>query len=123
MLIPLTLHDVLAQIAQECPEVQGAVVANGDGLVLADLGMLQGDTPAACAASVSRHIEENLSFIQPTGMSELLLWCAPGLWHISRLAHGHLLMVYAASADHAGAVRLASRIAGQRMALMLAPTE
>ena len=123
MQILLTLHDVLAQMANDCPEVQGAVVATGDGLVLAAQGMLQGDTPAACAASLSGQVEDSLSLIQQTRLSEMLLWSPPGLWHISRLAHGHLLMTYAASGEHAGAVRLAGRIAGQRMALMLSPAD
>lgn len=121
MQVPLTLHDVLVRMVHNCPELQGAAVATGDGLVLAARGLLEGDTPAACAANLSDQLEESLSLIHSTRMDEMLLWCTPGLWYLIRAAHGHLLLAYAASAEHAGAVRLAGQIAAQHMAPMLTP--
>lgn len=121
MQVPLTPHDVLVRMMNNCPELQGVVIATGDGLVLAAHGLLGGDAPAACAASLSGQIEENLLLIHHTRMNEVLFWCTPGLWYLTRAAHGHLLLAYAASAEHAGALRLAGQIATQQMAPMLAP--
>lgn len=121
MLMPLNIPDVLAQFAANCPELQGAVVATRDGLVLASTDQFSGDTPAACAASLSLHVDEDLSFIQDTRFTETMFWTPPGVWYLARLAHDHLLLGYSRSADHAGALRLAGQIAAQQLNPMLTP--
>lgn len=121
MLMPLTISDVLAQFAENCPELQGAVVATRDGLVLASTEHFSGDIPAACAASLSVHVEADLSFIQDTHCTETMFWTPPGIWYLASLAHNHLLLAYSRSADHAGALRLAGQIAAQQLNPMLAP--
>jgi len=121
MLMPLTIPDVLAQFARNCPELRGAVVATHDGLVLASTERFSGDIPAACAASLSVHVDADLSFIQDTRFTETMFWTPPGIWYLARLEHNHLLLAYSQSADHAGALRLAGQIALQQLNPMLTP--
>lgn len=121
MLMPLNIPDVLAQFAANCPELRGAVVATQDGLVLAATPSFNGDTPAACAASLSVHIGDDLSHLIDHSFTESLVWTPPGVWYLARLGHKHLLLAYSESAIHAGAIRLAGQIAAQQINPMLLP--
>ena len=121
MLMPLNIPDVLAQFAANCPELQGAVVATQDGLVLASTASFNGDVPAACAASLSVHVDSDLSFVQDTRFIETMFWTPPGIWYLARLEHKHLLLAYSQSSEHAGALRLAGQIAVQQINPMLMP--
>jgi predicted regulator of Ras-like GTPase activity (Roadblock/LC7/MglB family) len=121
MLMPLNIPDVLAQFATNCPELKGAVVATQDGLVLAATASFNGDIPAACAASLSVHVDGDLSYVHDTGFTESMFWTPPGIWYLARLEHKHLLLAYSQSAEHAGALRLAGQIAAQQINPMLIP--
>ena len=119
MMLPVSISEVLDQLAENCPGLQGAVVATHDGLLLAATPSFSGDTPAACAASLSVHLETDLSLIQQTGLSEALVWAPPGIWYLARLAHNHLLLAYSSDPDQAGALRLSGQIAAQQIGPML----
>lgn len=119
MLMPLNIPDVLAQFAANCPELEGAVVATQDGLVLASTASFNGDVPAACAASLSVHVDGDLSFVQDTRFTETMFWTPPGIWYLARLEHKHLLLAYSHSSEHAGALRMAGQIAVQQINPML----
>lgn len=123
MLMPLNIPDVLAQFSVNCPELQGAVVATQDGLVLAATASFNGDVPAACAASLSVHVDHDLSFVQDTRFTETMFWTPPGIWYLARLDHNHLLLAYSQSSEHAGALRLAGQIAAQQINPMLTAPE
>lgn len=122
MLMPLNIPDVLTEFASNCPELKGAVVATQDGLVLAATASFNGDTPAACAASLSVHIADDLSYVQDSRFVESMFWTPPGIWYLARLEHKHLLLAYSESSEHAGALRLAGQIAAQKINPMLSPT-
>jgi predicted regulator of Ras-like GTPase activity (Roadblock/LC7/MglB family) len=118
------LLDVLQQLPSLCPEFAGAVVATGDGLVLAAVGEYQGDTPAACAASLFVHLKDDLQPLQGPGTvfspSELLVFGDDALWHLSRLTAGHLLLLCSRPTPHVGAVRLAGQTTAARLNRWLA---
>lgn len=119
------LRDVLEQLPSLCPEFSGAVVATRDGLVLAAFGEYGGDTPAACAASLSVHLKEDLQPLGTNGASEplkeALLFGENTLWHLSRLVAGHLLLIASRQTVHAGAVRLAGQATAIRLNRWLNP--
>ena len=116
---PAHIADVLAQYSRNCPALAGAVVATHDGLVLGATEAFMGDTPAAAAASLSVHLEQDLALLMPVQLHECLVWAAPGLWYLRRLPHGHVLMAQAQSDTAAGALRLAGQIAAQQLAPLL----
>lgn len=119
-----TLLDVLRQLESTCPAFAGAVVATGDGLVLANVGDYLGDAPAACAASLSVHLQDDLRSLdagrRDPGLKEVLVVGDPMLWYLSRLAAGHLLLIGSRQTVHAGAVRLAGLTAARRLNQWLA---
>lgn len=121
MLMPLNIPDVLTQLAENCPEMKGAVVSTQDGLVLASTESFNGDVPAACAASLAVHVDGDLAFVQENRCTEMMFWTPPGVWYLARLEHKHLLLAYSQSAEHAGALRLAGQIAVQQINPMLTP--
>ena len=113
------LLDILGQVPSLCPDFAGAVLATRDGLVLAAIGDYQGDTPAACAASLSVHLQDDL---QPLAsgdtqapMNEVLIFGDDTLWYLSRLMAGHLLLLCSRQTIHAGAVRLAGQTTATRL--------
>lgn len=116
MLMPVTISDVLELYQQNCAGLDGAVVATQDGLVLGASGSFGGDTPAATAASLWLHLQEDLSMIRSVTVSEALLWVDHGVWYLGRLENRHLLLAYTSSPDKAGALRLAGQIAAQQLA-------
>lgn len=113
------LIDVLGQVPALCPDFGGAVLATRDGLVLAAIGDYQGDTPAACAASLSVHLQDDLQPLVSDGsdapMKEALIFGDDTLWYLSRLTAGHLLLVCSRQTVHAGAVRLAGHTTAMRL--------
>lgn len=119
MLMPVTIPEVLVQYAQNCPELEGAVVASRDGLVLGATERFAGDAPAAAAASLWVHLEQDLALIQQSVVNESLLWTETGVWYLCRLQYDHLLLAHSRSAGSAGAMRLAGQIAAQQLARML----
>ena len=119
--MPMTIPEVLEQYRLNCPGMEGAVVATHDGLVLGATNSFEGDTPAAAAASLSVHLQADLSLIQATTMNESLLWSSSGVWYLCQLEHHHLLLAHSLQGEHAGALRLAGQIAAQQLAPMLTP--
>lgn len=113
------LLDVLEQLKSICPDFAGAVVATRDGLVLADIGDYRGDTPAACAASLSVHLQDDLQALsvdgRDAGLKEVLVFGDDMLWYLSRLTAGHLLLICSRQTVHAGAIRLAGQTTTKRM--------
>lgn len=122
-----TLLDALEQLASACPEFAGAVVATRDGLVLATLGDYQGDAPAACAASLSVHLQDDLQPLdadsRAPGVKEVLVFGDHMLWYLSHLATGHLLLIGSRQTPHVGALRLAGQTAAARLNRWLAGPE
>lgn len=116
---PLTIHDVFNELTQHCPELRGAAVATLDGLVLAATGSFEGDAPAACAAGLAAHMDSHLSFVTPTVFKDSLIWTDAGVWCLTRLPDGHLLLTCSAMMDNVGALRLAVQIAAQQLEPML----
>lgn len=121
------LREALEQLPAMCPAFAGAVVATRDGLVLAAVGDYGGDTPAACAASLSVHLEDDLQPLREErgdpGLQEALFFGRERLWHLSRLDGGHLLLVGCGPTPHVGALRLAGQTAAQRLNRWLSPAE
>ncbi len=119
------LLDVLGQLPALCPDFAGAVVATRDGLVLAALGEYQGDTPAACAASLSVHLADDLAPLDPEGrdrgLQEVLVFGQDRLWYLNRLGGGHLLLIGSGQTRHVGAVRLAGQTTATRLNRSLSP--
>jgi predicted regulator of Ras-like GTPase activity (Roadblock/LC7/MglB family) len=116
---PTGIADVLAHYAADCPALHGAVVATHDGLVLGATPSFEGDTPAAAAASLSVHLEQDLTLLMPAQVHECLLWADVGVWYMCRLANGHVLLAHAADGTLAGALRLAGQIAAAQLAPLL----
>ena len=116
---PVNIAEVLAQYGDNCPALDGAVVATHDGLVLGATESFMGDTPAAAAASLGVHLEQDLALLIPAQLQECLVWAQPGVWYLCRLPHEHLLLARAQSDAQAGALRLAGQIAAQQLAPML----
>lgn len=119
------LLDVLGQVPALCPDFGGAVLATRDGLVLAAIGDYRGDTPAACAASLSVHLQDDL---QPLAsgdteavLHEVLIFGDATLWYLSRLTAGHLLLLCSRQTVHVGAVRLAGQTTATRLNRWLIP--
>lgn len=114
-----TLFDVLGQLEAACPEFAGAVVATRDGLVLASVGNYQGDAPAACAASLSVHLQDDLQALAADGdtpaLTEALIFGDRMLWYLRHLAAGHVLLIGSRQTIHAGALRLAGQTASVRL--------
>lgn len=119
MLMPMTVKEVLALFQQNCPGLEGAVVATHDGLVLGASDSFSGDTPAALAASLWVHLQQDLSLMESSTVNESLLWTDKGIWYLARLEHKHLLLAFTQSTDNAGALRLAGQIAAQQLARMV----
>lgn len=119
-----TLLDALRQLESSCPEFAGAVVASRDGLVLATVGDYRGDTPAACAASLSVHLRDDLQPLvggqRDPGATEVLVLGDQMLWYLSHLAAGHLLLIGCRQTPHVGALRLAGQTASTRLNRWLA---
>lgn len=115
---------VLGQLESICPALAGAVVATRDGLVLAAIGDYQGDTPAACAASLSVHLQDDLQPLaagsRDARREELLIFGDNMLWYLSHLAAGHLLLIGSRQTLHAGAVRLAGQTTTRQLNRWLA---
>ncbi len=119
------LLDILGQLPSRCPDFAGAVVATRDGLVLAAIGDYQGDTPAACAASLSVHLQDDLAPLDPGdgdgALKELLVFGEGRLWYLSHLAAGHLLLLSSGQTGQPGAVRLAGQNTAARLNRWLDP--
>lgn len=120
------LLDVLEQLPSLCPAFAGAVVATRDGLVLAAVGDYGGDTPAACAASLGVHLQDDLQPLVAAGTAanpkEVLIFGDGTLWYLSRLVAGHLLLLNSRQTLHAGAVRLAGQTTAMRLNRWLSPS-
>lgn len=121
MKMPTTIAEVLALYHLNCRDLEGAVVATHDGLVLGATDSFSGDAPAAAAASLSVHLPQDLSIIQPSDIKESLLWTETGVWYLCRLEYNHLLLAHSLLADQAGALRLAGQIAAQQLSRMVTP--
>ncbi|MEK9802383.1 MAG: hypothetical protein VW475_03130 [Curvibacter sp.] len=119
------LLDVLQQLPALCPAFAGAVVATCDGLVMAAVGDYGGDMPAACAASLGVHLQDDLQPLAadaPTALpGEALIFGSDRLWYFSRLTAGHLLLLNSRQTVHAGAVRLAGQTTATRLNHWLHP--
>ena len=85
MLMPMTVKEVLALFQQNCSGLEGAVVATHDGLVLGATDSFSGDTPAALAASLWVHLQQDLSLIEASLVNESLLWTDKGIWYLAAL--------------------------------------
>lgn len=120
MRMPVSIAEVLLQYGENCPALEGAVVATHDGLVLGATDAFMGDTPAAAAASLCVHLEQDLSLVLATNLRESLIWVNSGVWYLCRLQHQHLLLARCQQESQAGALRLAGQIAAQQLAPMLA---
>ncbi|QNP49318.1 hypothetical protein [Diaphorobacter aerolatus] len=97
MQTPIAISEVLDLYQCNCAGLYGAVVATQDGLVLGATTSFGGDTPAATAASLWLHLQEDLSMIQTVAVSEALLWVDHGVWYLGRLENRHLLLAYTKS--------------------------
>ncbi len=114
------LLDVLRQLENDCEQMQGAVLATDDGLVLAATGCLCTDAAAASAAHLAENIEQNLSLVVSTHFVELLVWSPSSVWYLTRLPGECVLMACADPDCHAGALRLAASEAARQLAELLA---
>lgn len=106
----------LRRLAVECPQTEGAVLATGEGLVLAATGCLQEEASAASAATLIDQVDRNLSLLFSTQCAELLIWTTPSIWYLTQVTDQRVLMVCATPACRTGALRLA----GQNVARHLA---
>jgi predicted regulator of Ras-like GTPase activity (Roadblock/LC7/MglB family) len=111
--------ETLQQIAIDCPQLQGAVLATPDGLLLAATGCMNTEVAAASAAYLGEHIQENLSLISTANVTELMVWSQNLVWYLIRLPGRYVLMVCATTDCHAGALRLAVGATARRMMLSL----
>lgn len=116
------MQKILAQLESACPDFVGAVVATRDGLVLACVGEHQGDTPAACAASMSVHLRDDLQHLGSFGdvsLREALLFGHRALWYLHQFNSGHVLLVQSGPSTHVGGVRLAGQTIAARLRRLL----
>lgn len=102
------IDQALARMA-ECPGFLGVVLATADGLVLASRGTLQGDTAAACAASLALESGAALAILEDTDPREILIWTDNHVWYLARMSSTHLILAVSKQHAHAGALRLAIR--------------
>jgi predicted regulator of Ras-like GTPase activity (Roadblock/LC7/MglB family) len=116
----LGLLDSLRQLENDCQQVQGAVLATDDGLVLAASGCLCTDAAAASAAHLAENVEQNLSLVASTTCAELLVWSPTLVWYLTRLPGQCVLMVCASPDCHAGELRLAASDGARRLAALVA---
>ncbi|MCL1622592.1 hypothetical protein [Ralstonia pseudosolanacearum] len=123
MIPPITIHDVFDELTLHCVELKGAAVATPEGLVLAATGAFEGDVPAACAAGIAANMDSHLSFVTPTRFSESLTWSDAGIWYLSRLQQGHLLLVWSSPEEPVGRLRIAAQRAVQQLLPMLSSME
>lgn len=93
----------------ECPGFAGVVLATADGLVLAGRGTLQGDTAAACAASLALESGAALGTLEDTALQEILIWTDNHVWYLARMPSAHWILAASKQHAHAGALRLATR--------------
>ena len=112
-----------ARLNVDCPQVQGAVLATREGLLLAASGCLQDEASAASAADLAERVEQNLSLMVSTQCSELLIWAAPSVWYLTRLAVPCVLMVCATPACRTGALRLAGQNVARQLSQLLVQSE
>lgn len=123
----MAVLEVLSQLQSSCPALAGAVVATRDGLVLAAIGDYQGDTPAACAASLSVHLQGDLQPLTAAphdkGPQELLIFGDNMLWYLGHLTAGNLLLVGSRQPLHAGAVRMAGQVTARQLNRWLATNQ
>ncbi|MDO9400446.1 MAG: hypothetical protein Q7T46_03125 [Polaromonas sp.] len=109
----------LGRLSVDCPQVEGAVLATREGLVLVATGGLRGDVSAASAAHLADRVDQNLSLMSSTQCAELLIWASPSVWYLTRLADQCVLMVCSAQTCRAGALRLAGKNAARQLTLLL----
>lgn len=109
----------LGQLSVDCPQVEGAVLATCEGLVLVATGCLRGDVSAASAVHLADRVDQNLSLVSSTQCSELLIWASPSVWYLTRLADQCVLMVCSAPTCRTGALRLAGKNAARQLTLLL----
>ena len=109
----------LGRLNVDCPQIEGAVLATREGLLLAATGCLQGEASAASAADLTQRIDENLSLMASTHCSELLIWASPSVWYLTRLADECVLMACSAPTCHTGALRLAGKNVARQLAGLL----
>lgn len=112
-----------ARLNEDCPQVQGAVLATREGLLLAASGCLQDEASAASAADLAERVEQNLSLMASTQCSELLIWASPSVWYLTRLALPCVLMICAAPACRTGALRLAGHNVARQLSQLLDQAE
>lgn len=112
-----------ARLNEDCPQVQGAVLATREGLLLAASGCLQDEASAASAADLAERVDQNLSLMVSTQCSELLIWASPSVWYLTRLAVPCVLMVRATPACRTGALRLAGQNAARQLSQLLVQAE
>lgn len=108
----------LRQLESDCEQVQGTVLATGDGLVLAATGCLGSDTAAASAAYLAESVEQNLSLVQQTRCTELLVWSPSAVWYLVQMADQNVLMACAMPDCQAGALRLAASEAARQLSVL-----
>lgn len=105
------IRAALARLQGECADVQGAVVATREGLVLAHAGALSGDVPAAVATHLADHLDRHvrlLRLVETTG-TESMFWSGGFAWALVRLPGGEVALVQAARDCSMGTLRLLLR--------------
>lgn len=117
-LTPASIDDVLTQFAADCPALKGAFVATPDGLLLGSTPSFQGDTLAAVALNMLGGLERDLSLLAPTNVHESLLWTDAGVWYISHLPGGQVLLAHT-QGSMSGTLRLAGKVAAVRLASLM----
>lgn len=102
------IEQALVRLAQ-CPGFDGAVLATADGLVLACKGSFNGDTAAACAASLSIEVRNALKTADQPETREIMLWGEDRVLYQAVLPSSQLVLAVSRDPVHAGALRLAVR--------------
>mgnify|MGYP000844771952 FL=1 len=102
-----------------CPGVIGTVLASPEGLVLSATGALEGDIPAAMAASIRNGTSSALAELTPSPAREVMVWQDDGLWFLTTVADNHVLLLGSTDTRHPGLLRATARRAAERLSLAL----
>lgn len=102
-----SLRTALARLHEDCPEVTGAVLATGEGLILAATGQLASDAAAATAAHLAEEVDRCLALLSDRGCDRVLIWGEAAIWCLVRLPGGGTLLARATADCRAGALKLA----------------
>ncbi|NJZ81573.1 hypothetical protein GO283_01625 [Ralstonia solanacearum] len=80
------------------------------------------DVPAACAAGLAANMDTHLSSVTPLRFNDSLIWNDSGIWHLTSLPYGHLLLIWSSPEERVGRLRIATQRAAQPLVPMLGPT-